>query len=124
MGTLHARDRADRPAHLIQEHATRHALQQDVRRIAQQNPGPREHPKADSDRDDRIDPGHTGEANGYRPGDDPDLAEHVSPDFEICAFEIEAPLLAGPQQAPRHQIDYPTGYRDGDRESTRLTSSH
>src|SRR3546814_314692 len=50
MGTLHARDRADRPAHLIQGHATRHALQQDVRRIAQQNPGPREHPKADADR--------------------------------------------------------------------------
>src|SRR3546814_1359091 len=75
MGTLHARDRADRPAHLIQGHATRHALQQDVRRIAQQNPGPREHPKADADRDDRIDPGHTGEANGYRPGDDPDRAE-------------------------------------------------
>src|SRR3546814_1760900 len=90
MGTLHARDRADRPSHLIQGHATRHALQQDVRRIAQQNPGPREHPKADADRDDRIDPRHTGEANGYRPGDDPDRAEHVSPDFEICSFEIRS----------------------------------
>src|SRR3546814_434648 len=62
----------------------------------------------------RIDPGHTGEANGYRPGDDPDRAEHVSPDFEICAFEIEAPLLAGLQQAHRHQIDDQTGYRDGE----------
>src|SRR3546814_11909594 len=46
-------------------------------------------------------------------GDDPDRAEHVSPDFEICAFEIEAPLLAGLQQAHRHQIDDQTGYRDG-----------
>src|SRR3546814_16401054 len=68
MGTLHARDRADRPAHLIQGHATRHALQQDVRRIAPHNPGPREHPKADTDRDARPDPGHTGEANAYSPG--------------------------------------------------------
>src|SRR3546814_13352487 len=73
---------------------------------------PREHPKADADRDDRIDPGHTGEANGYRPADEPDRAEHVSPDFEICAFEIEAPLLAGRQNAHRHQIDDQTGYRN------------
>src|SRR3546814_9680367 len=40
-----------------------------------------------ADRDDRIDPGHTGEANGYRPGDDPDRAEHARSEEHTSALE-------------------------------------
>lgn len=59
MQVMHARDawnlaygRADR----FEIKTTRHALQEDVRRIAQQRPRSRQHPKADCDGDDRVDP--------------------------------------------------------------------
>src|SRR3546814_6751311 len=110
VGALHSRNAGDGLTNGIQGQAAWYAFQQNIRRVAQQNQCPRQHPQADADGDDRIDPGEAGETNGNGTADDTDRTQHVGPDFTIGASADEAPFFPRPEQAPGNQIDEQSGY--------------
>ncbi len=89
----HPRRFANGLADVGQGDAAGHALEQDMGGVAQQDPGAGQHPQGDGDRHHGVDPGPAGDADGYGPGDDPDRADHVGPDLEVGALEVEAGVL-------------------------------
>src|SRR3546814_4713282 len=103
VGALHSRNAGDGLTNGIQGQAAWYAFQQNIRRVAQQNQCPRQHPQADADGDDRNDPGEAGETNGNGTDDDTDRTQDVGPDLKIGAFEVEATLFPGQEQEEGNQ---------------------
>ncbi len=72
--------------------------------LAQQDPGARQDPETDQHRHQRVDPGPAGETDHDRGDDHPQRAEHVAPDLQVGALDVQAVALGRRQQAHAGQV--------------------
>ena len=77
----------------------RHTFEEHVQALLQQKPGARQHPQSDRDRDPGVNPAPGCEFDDDGGDDHAHRSQHIAPHFEVCAFHVQARILARPELA-------------------------